>query len=209
MVALTSAFIIAALLHKRRSATSTSAPWNRLVTLALVAMIGLYLIAYLRLPDQSGYLVPIIPAVLLVAVRFLPRPIFQFACIALLLSPWIDFSRAGACPGMIVADYQDRKKTVSDVTRFIGFAEETLPGRNIVVVGGWEPMIAVLGPKSALHNDYCGILSFRELQQAHDTGCRIAYTTDLVRAFNLRETGVDLAQYRAIDLRRLRIALSR
>lgn len=209
LLGLTTAIVLGLLLPRWRKNVSLGDNANPLLLPALVAIIALYLIAYLRLPDQAGYLVPVIPAVLLLAAHYLPRPLFQIACITIVISPWIDFSRAGIQPGMIIADHRERERTIANVSRFVGFTEQVLPGHNVVVVGGWEPMIAVLRNKSELHNDYRGILTPTEMQEVQAGGYRIAYTTDVVRAFNLRQTGVDLDACGAIDLRKLRIALNR
>ena len=166
-------------------------------------------VAYLRLPDQAAYLLPIVPAFLFIAARSFPRPLFQLACIGLLFSAWIDFSPAGLHPGSIFSDHEERQKTLSDVTRFVRFAEEVLPGRNVVVVGGWQPMIDLLEPREKLHNDYRGLLSQRELQEARSAGSQVAYAGEMIRAFNFRTTGLDLAQAGGVDLRKLRIAMSR
>src|SRR5437660_10290961 len=44
-----------------------------LVMPALALVILIFIVAYLCLPDQAGYLIPIIPAALLIASRFATR----------------------------------------------------------------------------------------------------------------------------------------
>ncbi len=60
---------------------------NRLLVPAVGAIVVIYLLAYLRLPDQAGYLIPLVPAILLLAARFTPSLPFQTACFLLFLSP--------------------------------------------------------------------------------------------------------------------------
>ena len=209
LISLTSGAIAAYFMREKKIDVSLCKPANSMILPALWLTIFLYVIAYVILPDQAGYLLPVVPAFLLIAARFIPRRILQPACIGLLFSAWIDFSPAGIRPGAIIADHRERERSLRDVTRFVRFTEEVLPGRNVVVVGGWQPMIDVLERKEKLHNDYRGILLLQEMQESQKAGSRVAYTGEMIRAFNFHVTGVDLAQNGAVDLRRLRIAMSR
>ena len=210
LIGLTSGAVVAACFWRKKNVdVSVGAPANPMIIPALLITICLYAVAYLRLPDQAAYLLPIVPAFLFIAARSFPRPLFRLACLGLLFSAWIDFSPAGLRPGSIFSDHEERQKTLSDVTRFVRFAEEVLPGRNVIVVGGWQPMIDLLEPREKLHNDYRGLLSQRELQEARNAGSQVAYAGEMIRAFNFRTTGLDLAQAGGVDLRKLRIAMSR
>ena len=51
--------------------------------------------AYLGLPDQAGYLIPVIPATLLPAAGFVPRFCFQLCCLCLAIAPWLELGRNG------------------------------------------------------------------------------------------------------------------
>ena len=209
LIGLTSGALAAYFLRGKEMDVSLCKPTNSMVLPALWLTIFLYLIAYVVLPDQAGYLLPIVPAFLFITARFAPRRILQLACVGLLFSAWIDFSPTGVRLGAIVADHRERERSVRDVTRFVQFTEEVLPGRNVVVVGGWQPMIDVLETKERLHNDYRGILLLQEMEETQKTGSRVAYTDEMIRAFNFRVTGVDLVQGGALDLRTLRIAMNR
>jgi hypothetical protein len=184
--------------------TETSLPksTNRFVVTALALMICIYLAAYLRLPDQAGYLIPIIAAVLLLSSRFAPRICFQFLCACLLLAPFIEVSTHGVCAGAIFADRTERLQTMQNIRNFLRFAE-TLPRKSVIVVGGWEPQIAVTiddGP--ALRNRYAYLLSGPEAAILATKGVPLFYLPQ-IREFNARVMSVDLAQYGARDLHEL------
>ncbi len=183
--------------------TSIPAPDNRMVMPALFCIILVYAGAFLRLPDQAGYLLPIVPATLLLLARFAPRPCFQLCCALLILAPFVDFSRHGLQAGAILADHRERQQTVSDVTRFVRFTEAKLPGENLVVVGGWEPMIAVLAPPNTVRNHYAYLATAAEVHQAIAAGWGLAYSGPAVRQFNYNINHVDLAAFGAQDLRQL------
>ncbi len=193
----------------RPSDTASPSGRNPWIVPAIVIMVGVYLLAYLRLPDQAGYLLPIVPGVLLLCARFAPRRAFQFCCFCLIAAPWVDFSANSIKPGAVISDHQERKRAMRDVTRFIAFAEETLPGRNVVVVGAWQPVITVLAPDEQTHNHYTYTIAAPELRRVLESGDGVAYASEPIREFNYRVTGLDLARFGATDMRKLRIAMNR
>ena len=174
-------------------------PANKWVVPALSLAIVIYLAAYLRLPDQAGYLLPIVPLVLILAQQFAPGRIFQVLCACLLAAPVVEISRTGLLPGQIFADQAERLQTMARIRGFLAYAEE-LPGRNTIVVGGWEPQIAVMAPQlSQGRNHYSYLLDARELSAALQNTDHIFYLP-LIREFNYRVHGLDLARYGALDL---------
>jgi hypothetical protein len=168
---------------------------------ALLVIIAVYSTAYLMLPDQSGYLLPLVPAVLLLLARFAPERVFQSVCIALVLVPFIDLNTRGLQAGAILADHRQRERSIADVQRFVQFAESALPGENLIVVGGWQPLISALTPH--VHNHYIYLATAAELHRALERGWRIAYTSRVIRDFNYAARGVNLDAFAAIDLQRL------
>jgi len=87
-------------LSLRRTRT---APTNRWVVPALLLAVVIYICAYLRLPDQAGYLLPIVPAVLLLWQQFASRRTFQAVAACLLIAPFVEVSNHGFSPGAIIA----------------------------------------------------------------------------------------------------------
>lgn len=173
---------------------------NKWVVPAFALAIAIYIAAYLRLPDQAGYLVPIVPFMLLLAQQFAPRQAVQILCACLLISPFIDVSRNGFTRGPIFADHTERFQTMTRIRGFLAYSE-TLPGRNTFVVGGWEPQIAVMAPGLlTARNRYVYLLNADELATALRNSDHVFYLP-LMREFNYRVTGLDLASHGALDLR--------
>jgi hypothetical protein len=167
---------------------------------ALVLWIAITVALYLRLPDQAGYLLPLVPAVVLLAQQLAPRRLFQFVCACLILSPFVDLSRHGVKPGPIFVDQTERLRMMQQVKDFVGYAE-TLPGRNTIVVGAWEPIIATLAPNiSHGRNHYVYLLDESALAAVLARHEPIFYAPQM-REFNQRIYRIDLASYGATDLR--------
>ena len=180
--------------------TLPTACGNALLTPALLLMAAIYLAAYVRLPHQAGYLIPFVTAVILLAARWCPRPAFLACAGCLLVSPLVSISRDGIGAGCIFTDHAERVQNTASVRRFLDFAE-SLPGRNAIVVGAWEPQIAVLAPE-LLHgrNDYFYTLDEKELAPLLRAGRPVWFMPE-IREFNLRVNRLDLARYGARDLR--------
>jgi hypothetical protein len=179
----------------RKSAPRASLPppGNVLLLPALGLTIVIYGAAYLRLPDQAGYLIPIIPATLLLAARFAPRPGFQLFFLCLTIAPWLELRPGGCQAGAIITDHRERAANLRNVASCLAFAE-TLPGENVIVVGGWEPEIAVLAPgRPTLRNHYVYLLDAKEAATVLRSGRRIFYLP-AIRSFNARVNGTDLAR---------------
>jgi hypothetical protein len=113
---------------------------------ASVSAIVLYTLAYVMLPHEAGYLIPIVPFVLLLAAMWIERPHRYVLSLLLLAAPFIGY-RDGAfgLPGPVVADYRERAKreqTVLDILRGM----EQLPQPAVVVAGYLLPALEVAQP---------------------------------------------------------------
>ncbi len=104
-------------------------------------VLALYGIAFLRLPHQSGYLLPAVPFVLLAVGRFAPPRILQIFCGLLLLSPWLSLDPARPA-GPLWRDHQARLATL-ERTQTVVAAVGRLPGRALIVTGPELPRIHV------------------------------------------------------------------
>jgi hypothetical protein len=172
---------------------------NSWITVGVVLWIMISVALYLRLPDQAGYLLPVVPAVLLLMQQFVSRRVFQIACACLIVSPFVDVSRNGIGGGAIFADQAERVRTLQQVQQFLGYAE-TLPGHNTIVVGAWEPIIAVVAPHIVQRkNDYVYLLDKQAIEVVLARHEPILYAPRM-REFNQRIYGIDLAKYGGIDL---------
>jgi hypothetical protein len=173
---------------------------NRCVAPALAVIIAIYGAAYLRLPDQAGYLLPVVPAALLLAALYAPRLCFQIFCLTLIVAPFVEISGGRLAAGPIFADRRERLQTIENIRNFVQFSR-SLPGRNLILVGGWEPQIDVLFPEAASGNiRYVYLLSEEQLKAAISDGFTIFYLP-AIRAFNASVYGIDVAQFGARDVR--------
>ncbi len=62
---------------------------SKKIITAAITVIALYIISYFRLPQKSGYMIPIIPFAILLAGYYLNKKAFKFLCFALIISPFI------------------------------------------------------------------------------------------------------------------------
>jgi hypothetical protein len=77
---------------------------------------------------------------------------------------------------------------------------------RITTPGAWQLVIEELHHKAALQHRYVYVLSPAEVEEAVQSGMRLAYAGEAVRAFNYRLQGIDLAAHGAADVRDLLLA---
>jgi hypothetical protein len=175
---------------------------NYRIVASLLLIVAIYIAAYLRLPDQAGYLLPIVPAILLLVCLFTSRRFLQTALCCLLIAPFVELAPVGLRPGAILADHQRRVQNLANI-RAILKVGESAPGSNVFVVGASEPQIAVLAPHLQKgRNHYVYTMTASEAKAAVENGQSLYYLPT-VRRFNYSVNGVDLAQYGARDMRSL------
>jgi hypothetical protein len=115
---------------------------RRAAGMALVA-IALFLTAYLRLPDEAGYLIPVVPWVLLLIGLLTPPRLAATLSVALLLSPWIAFDAVHpSLNGPMVEDHRVRQSQ-HEATDAVIRTVATLPARAVVVAGWVLPRITL------------------------------------------------------------------
>jgi hypothetical protein len=166
---------------------------------ALVVTVVLYTVAYLRLPDQAGYLIPIVPAVLLLGAINVPRRALQIACGLLLLAPFVDITNARLRSGAIFVDRAERLSAMRRVESLVAFCR-TLPGRNVIVAGASEPQIELIFPETKSEpTQYAYLLSREQLIAAQRDGVTVYYLPAM-RAFNASVHHIDLEQFGAHNL---------
>jgi hypothetical protein len=103
--------------------------------------IGLYLVAFLRLPDEAGYLVPLVPFALLALSLLAPSWLMQGLAVALLCSPFVALDRHGlSLRGPMLEDHAVRASQ-QQATEAILAAADRLPGRAVIVAGWVLPRL--------------------------------------------------------------------
>jgi hypothetical protein len=120
---------------------SLAVPRTRSALALAVVAVGLYLIAFLRLPDEAGYLVPAVPFVLLSMALLTPPWAAGALSVALMLSSWIGWTHARpSLDGPIVEDHLVRESQQRSTAAVID-AVARLPGRATIVSGWVMPRI--------------------------------------------------------------------
>jgi len=184
-----------ALLDRKGSSITNS--WT---IAALILVVAIYIAAYLRLPAQAGYLLPIAPAILLLICLFAPRRSLQLALCCLAITSFVDFTPAGPRPGPILADRRQRLENLTNIRNLLVLTESA-PGSHVFAVGALEPQIAVLAPHLVSgRNHYVYVMDTSEIKNAFDNGRSIYYFPG-IRELNYRVNGIDLAKYGGRDLR--------
>ena len=167
--------------------------------LAWLVAIALYTIAYLRLPHQSRYLIPIVPFVILVLETILPDRVFRFICIVLLFSSFIGAGRSGLRPGPIFSEYAERKQGMEATARVVSLGD-AFQNKTVIVSGWWLPKIeGTLFATSRGLTDYVYLLDAAELRKRLDEGFAVYYLPG-IREYNNQALGIDLAKFGAKPL---------
>ncbi len=165
-----------------------------------IAAVVVYTVVFFSHPDLAGYLIPLIPFVILLLARFTPRRTFQIFCLLAMMGSFITIDRHGLTAGPIVQDHRERLTTAESIRNFLSFTKQ-MPGKNAFVVGGWEPEIKNIFPASEHPDqDYFYLLTAPEVIQFIKSGTPVYYNSPAIREFNYRVNGIDLAKYGARDL---------
>jgi hypothetical protein len=185
--------------------TPIQRPFSHLILSAWILTVSLYCIAFVRLPHQSGYLIPTVPFVLLALACLLPRSLYWGVCLLLVLSPFITVGRHGLQEGPIFLDQQARRGEMQYVAKLLQVIRG-LPDAAVVVVGWHFPVIAVSATASAATDVDLTVLTrvvYLVDRPALDafarSGTRIYYL-DEVREFNKARYGIDLQMHGGVPL---------
>jgi hypothetical protein len=153
--------------------------------------IVLYAIAFVRLPHQPGYLVPLVPFVILAFSTVLRRTAFVAFCAMLALPSFVAITRGGVIAGHIISDHRNRIESVQQLERILR-ASHLLAPNTVIIAGHWLPRLEVYlpdrGPRGVT---WVYLLSRDELAGIERQGNHIVYLPDQ-KGFELKEENVDL-----------------
>ncbi len=104
---------------------------------------SLFFIAFLRLPHEAAYLIPVVPFVLILLALILPpRPVVLLS-ILMLLSPFLGINSSGiSLNGLVLNEHNKRLSEVARVEQAID-AAGTLPDDAVIVSGWLQPHIDI------------------------------------------------------------------
>lgn len=148
---------------------------NEKYVIAWLIAIDLYIIAFLKLPLESGYLIPIVPFVILIFGKYLFDKAFTFFAITLIIAPFIvtispadrldapsesplafKFRTAGEdlifdpLKGPVIS-YQSRRKKAMQFTSQVLHSLDTIHKKTLIISGRWYTQMAVERNDTALH----------------------------------------------------------
>ena len=171
--------------------------------LAWVSMLIIYAIAFLCLPDEAAYLIPAVPFVLLLAWWLAPRWAFRACCALIIASPFITIRAARPAAGLIIQDHRQRIATDGQIEGFLHFSSQ-VSGSNAFITGSWQPPIDVLTADAPPRDTkFLYLVTQPQLDQLIAKGWHVWYLP-LMREFNDRVYGFDVAAHGARDVRELR-----
>jgi hypothetical protein len=136
----------------------------------VVAALAVFGLAFLRLPDDAAYLLPVVPLFLLWLASRVRGAAAVAVCACLVLSPFVlkvrNPRRVGgptaavpgiALPGGYVLDlpgaiFADRARRLAGMRYAAAVLDQAraLPPRSLLVVGDWYPVVAWSAPPEAL-----------------------------------------------------------
>ncbi len=173
---------------------SDSTNTKRFVRPAAVA-VALYLVAFLRLPAEAGYLIPLIPFVLLLVALYVRRWVMIILVVAIVVTPFVDFpcptciGRPG--PGRLITDYESRKQSLEYVDAVLAEAAQ-LSGNNVVVAAWWEPhLLRMRRSYPNMNVEYVYFLDSSRLIQWQERGYSVFYLPTIAD-YNRQLHDVDL-----------------
>lgn len=181
----------------RSSSIPASTPGLLVFTWVISA--GLYLIAFLRLPIEAGYLIPMVPFIILLLARALDRRMFWFFCVAVILSPFFFTLRDNHVQpaGMILADHNQRIGIDNYVESFLNRTSE-MHTKSLFIVGHYLPWIEASTWETSQDNiRYLYRIDQAQYDQAISEGWSVYYLPG-TQQYSLRQFGFNLVEAGAI-----------
>lgn len=141
--------------------------FNKKVIIASYLVFVLYIISYFRLPQKSGYMMPVVPFLIMLFGYYLNSRYFRLLCVAFILSPFIcsinltdklrgaEYSKYAVTftvsgqelffdvfSGPIFSDYSKRKQKMNYTQEVITKAN-SIQTKTVIIAGWWYNEIMV------------------------------------------------------------------
>jgi hypothetical protein len=155
-------------------------------------VIALYVVAFLRLPDDASYMIPVVPFVLLSVGLLIPRHFVRWFAILLFVSSFITIDRGGVTlPGPIMLDHLEREAQIQETTRIID-AVARLPENAVTIAGPYLPRIRVtLSDAPEVDQKYVYLIDDEDIYKEYAEQARVVYFVRGMDSMNLQLRGVD------------------
>lgn len=195
--------LLAIVLRKKYKSSSESFE-NKLDKKNIIAsfvVLVLYIISYFRLPQKSGYMISVIPFVILLFGYYLDSKIFKLVCIALILSSFICsinltdrlrgasyskyallFTVSGqelffdAFSGPIFSDFSKRKQKMKFTSDLIE-KTNTIKSNTVIIAGWWynEIMVEMIGKNKNNFVTFESYIDANKINKYREDGYEIVY----------------------------------
>ncbi|HRH67352.1 MAG TPA: hypothetical protein PLU53_13700 [Bacteroidia bacterium] len=195
---------------------------NERFVVAWLVAVDLYIIAFLKLPMESGYLIPMIPFVILILGKYLYQRAFNFLCVCLILSPFLftispseRFDASSPSPlsfhfnsggealvfdvlkGPVIS-YHSRRENGIKFSESVLEMTDTVSQKSVMVAGRWfNQLVAENGDTLRKNMVFRSYLDEDAVVQYFAKGYHIYYMPKQ-DYFNQVMRGVDLQVYGAI-----------
>lgn len=171
--------------------TVGSDSWNSLRLLSL-AVIVVYVAIFLRLPHEAGYLIPVVPFVLILLHRWLRSRLFAYLVLALLVSSFATVTvRKGVTADGVLRNQQLRCEEVTWLAN-VSDRISQLESPAVVVTGWFLPKLEVTRWASRAGPELVYLLDELQLQQYQRRAYQIYYIP-AIADYNESSHSVDLA----------------
>lgn len=189
--------------HHGRVSSSLRDASTRLRLGALLLACALPIAAFLALPHEAGYLIPLVPFALLAAASSLPGYPITVAAVLLLASSFTSLEDGRlSWPGPLHFERDARREQVS-AARGVIAAAAALPGKALIIAGLRFPVIEakLKGARAGEHLFVYLIESPSELERYTADGYAIYYTDRSVERRQRERCGIALTEIGAQRLR--------
>ncbi len=191
---------------------------------AAAVAVGVYVLAYLQLPLEEGYLIPAVPFVIILLGRMMTRRMFKCVCVALCVSPLVcglgrtvsaspqtyssralHFSVAGQ---QLVLDIAHGPILVAHAERLYGMAfvdrvlqsGKMLPHGSVIVIGFWRSQVkAKLTDPLPESPIFMNVIDADQVDRFRSEGRAIYYLPEMA-VYNQAVNGLDLDRATASPL---------
>jgi hypothetical protein len=161
---------------RRRDRTWSALPRRTQASLgACLVAIVLYVVAFLKLPVEAGYLIPVVPFVLFPLARLLPRPVLAAICVALLISPFMAVGRHGFARGEVLVERTKRCAEMEVVQSYCHTVNRLEP-KSVTIVGYQFHWVEGMGLATDAQRRYVYSLGPVEAATYRAQGYRLYYT---------------------------------
>jgi len=173
---------------------------NEKYVIAWLIAVDLYIIAYLKLPMESGYLIPMVPFVILLFGKYLFDKAFTFFAVTLIVAPFIanispahrldaptesslaiTFHTSGEdlifdpLKGPVIS-YQSRRNNAMKFTESVLHNLDTIHMKTLIISGRWYTQMAVLRSDTSLNTiQFIDHINEKKLLKYIEDGYEIYY----------------------------------